>query len=821
MYTQDEGCRNLGRKFGYRKAPKFHESMVVRRWRSTPSGLQKQTHPLIWARGYLQAPSQSCCGGSRWRSTPRVPKSVEAIKILNHPNRHTVRYHEACVSHQFSSIRKEESRTMIMPSHHQISHQSNFYSATTMSNNPPTISQAELDLVIGRKVFGPFKRVLAAQINEAKECFVASEILIQDHICDPEQAPSETDIKTLKSFYNRMSRHLGLLKAIPSSVEDKKNLPTVMASSRREKFASEIDALLEELEYEKTLSNLSDTIGKYELLFITEGVEMESVQPSGNIPSNADYDSAMGKDGSKKGSDSSVPTPNSTHEKFSYDEPDYLDRSIDTAYQKELEAKAAALMNIEKSILRENGASKRVPTVPSGLNDSVLSVENTIRERINPTRTPSLTGQMTPKASPANSIRSTRIMVQEPKPKPTFSSDQPKAEKNIPPEMMDDILHNIEVQQAEKELENQRKRDQLIEEIAYWRKENQHLRQQAEKSGNDPKDHKEPKSFPPKQNYKRSPEPEIKKESKHNLFSSSITLVTVDFILDKTLQILCTHTDLHLTLLIIPMPLSPLIAGTCNGILATYFGIWSHYLIAVIITALVGQMECLVFCFVRKHQIISKLVSRHVLSDGWYVFGTILSITSPVFICLVFTQAGMRREDQMDYVKENHPSFLPSVLPLANFAIYSSNPLLIFVILITFFGGLFCGFLFIVITIDMLKALKEIQTKVSLASFHRYKTAVTSLLAQFSTSSLLLAPLFLFVALVASQMENSHTAAEVIVAIMALHSPINAIILVATTPPFRNFVLRKSTKRTLTRVNTFSNHSHGSFTRLMHFFSRL
>ncbi|EGT33268.1 hypothetical protein CAEBREN_14751 [Caenorhabditis brenneri] len=255
-------------------------------------------------------------------------------------------------------------------------------------------------------------------------------------------------------------------------------------------------------------------------------------------------------------------------------------------------------------------------------------------------------------------------------------------------------------------------------------------------------------------------------------------------------QILCTHTDLHLTLLIIPMPLSPLIAGTCNGILATYFEIWSHYLIALIITALVGQMECLVFCFVRKHQIISKLVSRHVLSDGWYVFGTILSITSPVFIGSVFSQAGMRREDQMDYVRENHPSFLPSVLPLTNFAIYSSNPLLIFVILITFFGGLFCGFLFIVITIDMLKALKEIQTKVSLASFHRYKTAVTSLLAQFSTSSLLLAPLFLFVALVASQLENSHTAAEVIVAIMALHSPINAIVLVATTPPFRNFVLR-------------------------------
>ncbi|KAF1766929.1 hypothetical protein GCK72_006887 [Caenorhabditis remanei] len=286
--------------------------------------------------------------------------------------------------------------------------------------------------------------------------------------------------------------------------------------------------------------------------------------------------------------------------------------------------------------------------------------------------------------------------------------------------------------------------------------------------------------------------------------------------------ILCMHTDIHLTLLIIPMPLSPLIAGTCNGILATYFKIWSHYLIAFIIAALISQMECLVYCFVRKHQIISKLVSRHVLSNGWYVFGTILAVSTPVAIGLVFSQAGMKREHQMSYVREHHATYVDSLLPLENFSIYSSNHLLIIVIAVTSSGGFLCGVLFMMITFDMLKMLKEVQTKVSLASFHRYKVAVTSLLAQFTTSSLLLAPLFLFVLLVASQIENSHDAAEILVAIMALHSPINAIVLVVTTPPFRNYVLRKSSsRRQLRRVNTFSNHSHGSFTRLKTFFSFL
>lgn len=384
--------------------------------------------------------------------------------------------------------------------------------------NPPTISQAELDLVIGRKVFGPFKRVLTGQINEAKECITACEILIKEHMNDPEQEPSELDVKTLKSFYVRMRKQLDKLKAIPNTVENQMNLPTVVASSRRETFATGVQQHLEEQEYENTLSNLTATIGKYELWFNTEGIELETVQPYGITPSQEDIESAMGGDGSKKGSDSSVPTPNSTHEKFSFDEPDYLDRSVDIAYIKELEAKAATLAKIENSILRTDGKSKRVPTVPSGPNDSVVSIENTIREQLVPEKTPSLSDQMiTPKPSPANSIRSARIKVQEPK--PSFPSNQPKPD---PSEVMDDILHVIEERQAEKERENKRTQELLLKEVAYWRKENQYLRQQAEKSGNDSEERKEPKRGTPKQeNYKRSPEPEIKKESQKIKFTSS------------------------------------------------------------------------------------------------------------------------------------------------------------------------------------------------------------------------------------------------------------------------------------------------------------
>ncbi|CAO4366726.1 unnamed protein product [Caenorhabditis nigoni] len=221
-----------------------------------------------------------------------------------------------------------------------------------------------------------------------------------------------------------------------------------------------------------------------------------------------------------------------------------------------------------------------------------------------------------------------------------------------------------------------------------------------------------------------------------------------------------------------PVPLSPLLAGYCNGFLASK--IWANYLISLLTSSFIVQIECLVFCFIRKHQTIAKLTYRHVITD----------------IC----QAGMRREDQMDYVRQNLPEYISGFSSLQNFVVYSVNYRLITMLALTFTGGLLCGIIFIMLTLDMLKMLKDIQRKVSVTSFRRYHIAVISLLAQFSTSFLLSVPLFIFLVLAASQIENSNWAAKVLVAVMPLYSPVNALVLVFTTPPYRNFVMRKSTK---------------------------
>uniref|UniRef100_A0A1I7UJM6 G_PROTEIN_RECEP_F1_2 domain-containing protein n=3 Tax=Caenorhabditis tropicalis TaxID=1561998 RepID=A0A1I7UJM6_9PELO len=94
----------------------------------------------------------------------------------------------------------------------------------------------------------------------------------------------------------------------------------------------------------------------------------------------------------------------------------------------------------------------------------------------------------------------------------------------------------------------------------------------------------------------------------------------------------------------------------------------------------------------------------------------------------------------------------------------------------------------------MLKMLKRLKSKVSGKSFHRYQMAVRSLLAQFSVSSLCLAPPFALMILAVGKFENGQILVQISFAISSLHSCVNAIVLVLTTISFRKYVLRKSFK---------------------------
>uniref|UniRef100_A0A1I7UKX3 Rod shape-determining protein MreD n=2 Tax=Caenorhabditis tropicalis TaxID=1561998 RepID=A0A1I7UKX3_9PELO len=72
------------------------------------------------------------------------------------------------------------------------------------------------------------------------------------------------------------------------------------------------------------------------------------------------------------------------------------------------------------------------------------------------------------------------------------------------------------------------------------------------------------------------------------------------------LQVACTFTDIHLSLLMQPVPLYPLLAGYTVGLLSKYFGVSAH--VCAMITGFVAliQLESLTLCFGKNIKLSRK-----------------------------------------------------------------------------------------------------------------------------------------------------------------------------------------------------------------------
>ncbi|EGT33286.1 hypothetical protein CAEBREN_24173 [Caenorhabditis brenneri] len=163
----------------------------------------------------------------------------------------------------------------------------------------------------------------------------------------------------------------------------------------------------------------------------------------------------------------------------------------------------------------------------------------------------------------------------------------------------------------------------------------------------------------------------------------------------------------------------------------------------------------------------------------------------PVLVFLAFCKAGMEKSEQLGYVRENYSRYLSDFSSLPNFAIYTLNFWFVLMAVVAILGGIFCGCVFVLSTIDMFKMLRGVQRKISTVNYKRHQAAVKSLLAQFAVTSLCLCPPFLFVLVIMSEFRYAQVTVQFLLVVFACHSSVNAIVLVATTPPYRNYVMRK------------------------------
>ncbi|CAL2032029.1 unnamed protein product [Caenorhabditis brenneri] len=236
-------------------------------------------------------------------------------------------------------------------------------------------------------------------------------------------------------------------------------------------------------------------------------------------------------------------------------------------------------------------------------------------------------------------------------------------------------------------------------------------------------------------------------------------------------------------------------SGYSVGYLAGYFDVWTHYLIAFIVSAIVAQLESLTFCFVKKHQTIANITKEHVVPERLHNFLAFCLPFAPLTFFFSFCEAGMKREEQMDYIRQKYPQHYSGFSSILNFAIYELNSWFLFVIIMAFCGGITCALVFTLSTIDMFRMLRKVRKKISILNFRRHRSTVKSLLAQFAASSLLLVPLFCFVIVIMLEVDNAQIIIQITLAVFSLRSSVNAVVLIFTTPPFRNFVLRPNLKK--------------------------
>ncbi|CCD64941.1 Serpentine Receptor, class H [Caenorhabditis elegans] len=253
-------------------------------------------------------------------------------------------------------------------------------------------------------------------------------------------------------------------------------------------------------------------------------------------------------------------------------------------------------------------------------------------------------------------------------------------------------------------------------------------------------------------------------------------------------QIINTVSDFHVTILMQAVPLFPIWAFFSVGLAADELEIWSHILIAVLITSVGCQFVSLEFCFLKKHQAIAEITRRHQIPEmKLNIFRICMSIW-PIFTYILIYLAGMKREVSMAFVVLTYPQYISEFSKLNNFAIYQWSFWFIFSGIVATFGivlyCIICNFA----TYDMLLMLKEVQLKVSNQNYKRHRSVLTTLIAQSLGSSVIVVPGFALMVFGLLELGYDQLICEIICMVFSLRGSIHSIVFVLTTPPYRRFI---------------------------------
>ncbi|CCD73601.1 G protein-coupled receptor [Caenorhabditis elegans] len=255
-------------------------------------------------------------------------------------------------------------------------------------------------------------------------------------------------------------------------------------------------------------------------------------------------------------------------------------------------------------------------------------------------------------------------------------------------------------------------------------------------------------------------------------------------------QVFCMLADFHISLLVQPMYLFQFMTYSCVGPAATYM--WANYLLITTHLLLGIQYVLLFLCFARRHQAIAKIKQHHVIPEILFNSFIAFELACPVAACICYFYTGVEQEKVEGFIDQMYPDHKTELLSLQNYVIYRENTVyMIFFVIFKMLAGSLVFLLIALATLDMQKMLSPVRRKLSIQNYNHHKKVINSLLAQFAAVLVLLLPGLAFYTTRLYPYETGKWIVNITWCIFQSRSSINSLVLLASTPPYRNFLMRR------------------------------
>ncbi|CAI2352927.1 unnamed protein product [Caenorhabditis sp. 36 PRJEB53466] len=235
-------------------------------------------------------------------------------------------------------------------------------------------------------------------------------------------------------------------------------------------------------------------------------------------------------------------------------------------------------------------------------------------------------------------------------------------------------------------------------------------------------------------------------------------------------NISCAVTDVSMTILLRPVALLPIWALYSVGYAWKLLGIPFRETTLFFVFWVGEQFAALVCCFLYKHQTISQLGSKLILSKSVFTSAVVSFQFAISAFVVFFFYVQNDQETALRIAHQIYPSLAYEFDSLQSFQLFAENKNYPLFLAFCVFAGTIVVLAVGGLTWHMIHILNGNRRKMSGTNFQRHKNAVNSLVAQ---------PIY------------SQEISYLMCAVFSSHSTINCLILIATSPAYRRIFTKR------------------------------